>query len=107
MSTRLLEADERLAKATLFGLNQTGRRIREWEEAWIVHALVREDGLTQVEVAELLGRHKTWVCRRLALVEQLALKQARFWPCASESVAPRTGTDGRSGRPCASHVFTT
>jgi ParB family transcriptional regulator, chromosome partitioning protein len=72
VSTRLLEADERQAKATLFGLNQTGRRIREWEEAWIVHALVREDGLTQVEVAELLGRHKTWVCRRLALVEQLA-----------------------------------
>jgi ParB family transcriptional regulator, chromosome partitioning protein len=70
--TRLLDADERLAKATIFGLNQTGHRTREWEEAWIVHALVREDGLTQVEVAELLGRHKTWVCRRLALVEQLA-----------------------------------
>jgi hypothetical protein len=37
-----------------------------------VHALVREDHLTQVEVAELLGRHKSWVCRRLALVEKLA-----------------------------------
>jgi ParB-like chromosome segregation protein Spo0J len=72
VETRLLEADERLAKATLFGLNQTGRRTREWEEAWIVHALVREDGMTQVEVAELLGHHKTWVCRRLALVEKLA-----------------------------------
>jgi hypothetical protein len=28
--------------------------------------------MTQVEVAELLGRHKSWVCRRLALVEKLA-----------------------------------
>jgi hypothetical protein len=28
--------------------------------------------LTQVEVAELLGRHKSWVCRRLALMERLA-----------------------------------
>jgi len=36
-----------------------------------VHALVRNDGLTQVEVAELLGRHKSWVCRRLALLEKL------------------------------------
>ena len=37
-----------------------------------MHALVREDGLSQVEVAELVGRHKSWVCRRLALIEQLA-----------------------------------
>jgi hypothetical protein len=42
------------------------------EEAWVVHALVREDGLSQVEVAELLGRHKSWVCRRLALLEKLS-----------------------------------
>jgi len=72
VGTRVLEADERRAKATLFALNQTGRRTQEWEEAWIVHSLVREDGMTQVEVAELLGHHKTWVCRRLALVEKLA-----------------------------------
>ena len=71
LSTRLMEADERMAKAAIHGLNQTGRRPQEWEEAWIVHALVREDGMTQVEVAELLGRHKSWVCRRLALVEKL------------------------------------
>jgi len=72
VAARRLEADERAAKAAIHGLNQTGRRTQEWEDAWIVHALVREDGLTQVEVAELLGRHKTWVCRRLALVEKLA-----------------------------------
>jgi ParB/RepB/Spo0J family partition protein len=71
LGVRILDADERVAKAAIHGLNQTGRRPREWEEAWIVHALVREDGMTQVEVAELLGRHKSWVCRRLALVEKL------------------------------------
>ena len=71
LGARLLEADERVAKAAIYGLNDTGRRPQEWEEAWIVHALVREDGMTQVEVAELLGRHKSWVCRRLALVEKL------------------------------------
>ncbi len=72
LSARLLAADERAAKAAIYGLNCTGRRTQELEEAWIVHALVREDGLTQVEAAELLGRHKSWVCRRLALVEKLA-----------------------------------
>src|ERR1700752_3433578 len=35
-------------------------------------ALVREDGLTQVEAAQLLGQHKSWVCRRLALLEKLS-----------------------------------
>jgi len=72
VAARIWPADDRAAKAAIYGLNQTGRRTQEWEDAWIVHALVRDDGLTQVEVAELLGRHKSWVCRRLALVEKLA-----------------------------------
>jgi len=71
LSARVLEADDRAAKAAIYGLNRAGSRTRELEEAWIVHALVREDGLSQVEVAELLGRHKSWVCRRLALLERL------------------------------------
>jgi ParB-like chromosome segregation protein Spo0J len=71
LSARVLEADDRTAKAAIYGLNRVGRHINELEEAWIVQALVREDGLTQVEVAELLGRHKSWVSRRLALVEKL------------------------------------
>jgi ParB-like chromosome segregation protein Spo0J len=72
LSARRFDADERAAKAALYTLNCTGQRPRDWEEAWIVHALVRDDGLTQLEVAELLGRHKSWVCRRLALIEKLA-----------------------------------
>jgi ParB-like chromosome segregation protein Spo0J len=74
LSARLMEADERTLKAAIYGLNRAGGRTRELEEAWIVHALVREDGISQVEVAELLGRHKSWVCRRLALIERLGAK---------------------------------
>ncbi len=69
---RLIEVDDPRAKAAIYGLNQTGRRPYELEEAWLVQALVREDGLSQSAVAELLGRHKSWVCRRLALLEKLA-----------------------------------
>jgi ParB/RepB/Spo0J family partition protein len=74
LSARLMEADERTVKAAIYGLNRAGGRTRELEEAWIIHALVREDGMSQVEVAELLGRHKSWVCRRLALIERLGAK---------------------------------
>ena len=69
---RVVALDDRHAKAAIYGLNQTGRRPYELEEAWLVQALVREDGLLQSEVAELLGRHKSWVCRRLALLEKLS-----------------------------------
>ncbi len=71
LSARAVEVDERGAKAALYGLNCVGRRPQELEEAWIVSSLVREDGLSQMEVADLLGRHKSWVCRRLALLEKL------------------------------------
>jgi ParB-like chromosome segregation protein Spo0J len=72
LQARLVAVDERMAKALILGLNGTGGRMKELEEAWIVHALVREDGLSQLEVAELLERHKSWVSRRLALLERLA-----------------------------------
>jgi ParB-like chromosome segregation protein Spo0J len=72
LSTRLIEVDDRQAKAAILRLNQSGRRIHVLEEAWLAYALVREDGLSQLEVAELLGKHKSWVCRRLALLERLA-----------------------------------
>jgi ParB-like chromosome segregation protein Spo0J len=93
LSVRLIEVDDRRAKAAIYGLNQTGRRPYELEEAWIVQALVREDGLSQSEAAELLGRHKSWVCRRLALLEKLAdevrqdLEVGLLTPTAAREIA--------------------
>ena len=71
LSVRVLDLDERAAKAAIFGLNSVGRRPNKLEDAWIAQALVREDRLSQVDAGELLGRHKSWVCRRLALLERL------------------------------------
>jgi len=90
---RLIEVDDRRAKAAIHGLNQSGRRPYELEEAWIVQSLVRDDGLTQAEVAELLGRHKSWVCRRLALLEKLTaevrqdLEVGLLTPTAAREIA--------------------
>ncbi|QDU19676.1 ParB/RepB/Spo0J family partition protein [Urbifossiella limnaea] len=72
LSVRVVELDEPLAKAAILGLNRGQRAARELEEAWVVQGLVRDDGLTQVEAAHLLGQHKSWVCRRLALLERLS-----------------------------------
>ncbi len=72
LSVRVLAVDERAAKVAILGLNRGTRGTRELEEAWIVQALVRDDGLTQVEAAHLLGQHKSWVCRRLALLKKLS-----------------------------------
>jgi ParB-like chromosome segregation protein Spo0J len=73
LSVRVLEVDERTAKAAILGLNQDQGVTRELEEAWVVQGLVRDDGMTQVEAAHLLGRHKSWVCRRLALLDKLSV----------------------------------
>jgi ParB-like chromosome segregation protein Spo0J len=72
LQARLVVVDEPTAKAIILGLNGIGGRMKELEEASIVQALVREDGLSQLQVAELLQRHKSWVCRRLALLERLS-----------------------------------
>ena len=74
LSVRVLDVDEPTAKAAILGLNRDQRPVRELEEAWVVQGLVRDDGMTQVEAAHLLGRHKSWVCRRLALIERLGPK---------------------------------
>jgi ParB-like chromosome segregation protein Spo0J len=45
--------------------------LTDLEEAWLVRALYREDRLNQPLIAQLVGRPKSWVCRRLVLAEGL------------------------------------
>ncbi len=71
LRTRVLPLSEQAAVAAIYSLNRHGRGLLDLEEAFIVRTLVREQGLAQAEVAVLLGRHASWVCRRLALLERL------------------------------------
>jgi ParB/RepB/Spo0J family partition protein len=68
---KVLCLGDRPVKAAILQLNWKARSIRELEEALIVRSLHREDNLSQVQIATLLGRHKSWVCRRIDLVERL------------------------------------
>jgi len=67
----LLETTERACKAGMIRLNRIGQTITDLEEALILHSLHRDDGLAQVEIATLVGRDKSWVSRRISLVEDL------------------------------------
>jgi ParB-like chromosome segregation protein Spo0J len=58
------------AKVLLAGVHE-GRELTELEEGWLIQSLYREDHLHQGVIAQRLGRHKSWVCRRLMLVESL------------------------------------
>ena len=66
------EFSERACKAAIIQLNRTGRSITEMEEALVLQSLHREDKLSQIEIAVLVGRHKSWVSRRIALIERLS-----------------------------------
>lgn len=70
-------------RVEVHGLDAAGAKVRllccnassgldEIEEAWLVRSLSREDRLSQPQIALLLGRHKSWVCRRLALAESVS-----------------------------------
>ena len=71
VTARVLEVHVHALKAAMLDLNRIRGAVCELEEGLVVHSLCREDGLSQVEVAALLGRHKSWVCRRLSLMERL------------------------------------
>jgi ParB-like chromosome segregation protein Spo0J len=47
------------------------RGLTELEEAWLVRSLYREDRVSQPEIARRMNRHRSWVWRRLMLVEAL------------------------------------
>lgn len=47
------------------------RGLTELEEAWLVRSLHRDDRLSQPEIARRMHRHRSWVWRRLMLVESL------------------------------------
>lgn len=70
LCSRVADVDALGAKLLLLDLH--GRRgLTALEEAWLVRSLYRDHGLSQGVIGTRLGRHKSWVCRRLLLAEQL------------------------------------
>jgi ParB-like chromosome segregation protein Spo0J len=70
LRVREIGTDAIEAAAAIAILNEA-HGLTELEEGWLCRLLHREYGLPQHEVGRWLGRHKSWVCRRLLLVEGL------------------------------------
>ena len=71
LQARVMAGGRRAMKAAMIYLNTKARTIADIETALVIRSLYREDHLSQVEIALLLNRHKSFVCRRLKLVEKL------------------------------------
>lgn len=113
LHSRSLEVDEHGAKAAIFNLNRISSKPNELEESWIIYALVHDDGLQQVEVAELLGRHKSWINRRLALIVRLtdeareALRLGLLTPTTARHLTGLPRCNQNSAMQCATeHALT-
>lgn len=68
---RVITMSRQAAKIAMYCLNHGSAGLNELEEALLVRSLHREEGMNQVQIGSALGRHKTWVCRRLQLIERL------------------------------------
>lgn len=72
LSARVLSGGARAMKAAIIHFNTRSRTMADLETGMVIRSLHREDGMSQVEIAALLGRHKSFVCRRLRMVEELS-----------------------------------
>ena len=72
MKCVFVDAAPRVGKARIIQLNQASKSISDIEEALVLQSLHRQEKLSQAEIALLTGRCKSWVCRRIALIEKLA-----------------------------------
>jgi ParB-like chromosome segregation protein Spo0J len=68
---KVLHLSGRMMKAHLYLCNR-GKGFTYVEECMIISELHRLDGMNQVEIGDLLGRHKSWVCRRIQFIERIS-----------------------------------
>lgn len=71
LTAQVMTGSPSTVKQAMLALNQPGSGVSAIEEAWVIRSLILEDQHSQSEVAALMGRHQSWVSRRLALVERL------------------------------------
>ena len=72
LKARVLSSGARGLKAAMIQLNQVHHSLGDLDEALVVQSLYRDECLSQPEIAVLLGRHKSWVSRRITMIERLS-----------------------------------
>lgn len=65
-----MEVDEQGQWAAMLALNRATHSMSVLEEALVLREMVTM-GMTQTEIGQILNRHKSWVSRRIGLIERL------------------------------------
>lgn len=68
---RIVDVPLAKGKAMMLSYNKAGRSLLDYDEALVVCSLKREHLLDQSAISGLTGYSRSWVCRRLALIEKL------------------------------------
>jgi len=71
LECRVLEIDLQQAKVLLLSYNRSGQSMEVWEEAMVLKDLMEIHDMDQSRLARLTGYSRSWVSRRLALIEKL------------------------------------
>ncbi len=58
--------------AMILKYNRGGKGLCDYDQALIIYSLCYDHGLDQVSISRLTGYSRSWVCRRLSLVERLS-----------------------------------
>jgi ParB/RepB/Spo0J family partition protein len=66
----LMEVDEQGQWAAMLALNRATPSMSVLEEALVLREMVAR-GMTQTQISQILNRHKSWVSRRIGLIERL------------------------------------
>jgi ParB/RepB/Spo0J family partition protein len=67
---RCMEVDEQGQWTAMLALNRGTQSMSVLEEAMVLREMMAM-GMTQVQIGQLVGRHKSWVSRRIGLLERL------------------------------------
>ena len=71
LQCRVLEIDLRQAKVLLLSYNRSNQSMEVWEEAVVLQDLQVSHDLDQSRLASLTGYSRSWVSRRLALIDKI------------------------------------
>jgi len=67
---KVIEVSEMEGKVMMMMCNRSGGKLQAYEEGLILHSLHEEDGLEQQEISRLTGYSRSWVSRRISLIEK-------------------------------------
>lgn len=72
IQARVLEISITHGKAMILNYNRTNRSLLDYDEALVIYSLKKDHLMDQEAISQLIGYSRSWVCRRLALIEKLS-----------------------------------